>query len=90
MQEYHNFINGKFVPSSGKIRIEVTNPSTGQAICTVPESSEADLELALQCLTAERAARSPDALHDLLRRLSDLSADGWPPASPSRPPPGSG
>ena len=35
----------------------------------------ADLELALQALVPERAARSVDALHDLLRRLGDLTAD---------------
>ena len=35
----------------------------------------ADLELALQALIPERAARSVDALHDLLRRLGDLSAE---------------
>src|SRR5205814_3746194 len=33
----------------------------------------ADLELALQALSDERQATSPDALHDLLRRLGDLS-----------------
>ncbi len=35
----------------------------------------ADLELALQALVPERAARTVDALHDLLRRLGDLSAE---------------
>ncbi|HEX7592176.1 MAG TPA: helicase-related protein [Candidatus Limnocylindrales bacterium] len=35
----------------------------------------ADLELALQSLVPERAAQSPDVLHDMLRRLGDLSAD---------------
>jgi ATP-dependent Lhr-like helicase len=35
----------------------------------------ADLELALQALVPERAARSVDALHDLLRRLGDLSVE---------------
>lgn len=55
MQDYHNFINGKFVPSGGKTRIEVTNPSTGQPICTVPESSDADLDMALAA--AEAAQR---------------------------------
>ena len=35
----------------------------------------ADLELVLQALVPERAARSVDALHDLLRRLGDLTAD---------------
>ena len=33
-----------------------------------------DLELELQCLTTTRQARSADALHDLLRRLGDLSS----------------
>jgi ATP-dependent Lhr-like helicase len=35
----------------------------------------ADLELALQALSPERAARTVDQLHDLLRRLGDLSVD---------------
>ncbi|HMJ80582.1 MAG TPA: DEAD/DEAH box helicase [Candidatus Dormibacteraeota bacterium] len=33
----------------------------------------ADLELELQCLTEERAAGSVDQVHDLLRRLGDLT-----------------
>jgi ATP-dependent helicase Lhr and Lhr-like helicase len=33
----------------------------------------ADLELVLQCLVPERAARTVDHLHDMLRRLGDLS-----------------
>ena len=35
----------------------------------------ADLELSLQALVEERHADSPDHVHDLLRRLGDLSAD---------------
>jgi ATP-dependent Lhr-like helicase len=35
----------------------------------------ADLELSLQALTDDRLASSVDQLHDLLRRLGDLSAD---------------
>ncbi|HXG26400.1 MAG TPA: DEAD/DEAH box helicase, partial [Candidatus Binatia bacterium] len=35
----------------------------------------ADLELSLQGLTEERQANSADHLHDLLRRIGDLSAD---------------
>jgi ATP-dependent Lhr-like helicase len=35
----------------------------------------ADLELALQALVPERAARTVDQLHDLLRRLGDLTAE---------------
>jgi lactaldehyde dehydrogenase/glycolaldehyde dehydrogenase len=55
VQDYQNFINGKFAASSGKDRIAVTNPSTGQPICTVPESSEADVDAALSA--AEAAQR---------------------------------
>ena len=35
----------------------------------------ADLELSLQALVDERHAKDPDQVHDLLRRLGDLSAD---------------
>ena len=35
----------------------------------------ADLELELQCLTDGRRARSADELHDVLRRVGDLSLD---------------
>ncbi|MGH2463487.1 MAG: Lhr family helicase, partial [Candidatus Limnocylindria bacterium] len=35
----------------------------------------ADLELSLQALTDERQAKNADGLHDLLRRLGDLSTD---------------
>jgi len=53
MKNYDNFINGRFVPGSGGDRITVTNPSTGQEICTVPESRPADVEEAISA--AERA-----------------------------------
>src|SRR5690606_23599057 len=35
----------------------------------------AGLELELQCLTEDRRARDADEVHDLLRRLGDLSLD---------------
>jgi ATP-dependent helicase Lhr and Lhr-like helicase len=35
----------------------------------------ADIELELQALTDERAARTPDHVHDLLRRLGDLATE---------------
>lgn len=53
---YDNFINGKFVPSSSANRIEVKNPSTGQLICTVPDSSSADVDSALAAAVAAQAA----------------------------------
>ena len=52
MRNYHNFIDGQFVPSTGAGRIEVTNPSTGQTICTVPDSSQADVDAAISAAEA--------------------------------------
>ncbi|MBI4164173.1 MAG: aldehyde dehydrogenase [Acidobacteria bacterium] len=56
MPDYNNFINGKFVPSSGKDRIEVMNPSTGKPICTVPESTPTDVETAVAAAEATQRA----------------------------------
>jgi len=56
MPDYQNFINGEFVPSSGTARIEVRNPATGQAICTVPDSTAEDVDAALS--SAEAAQKS--------------------------------
>lgn len=53
MKHLENFIGGKFSPSGTEDRIEVTNPSTGDPICTVPESSDFDVDAALS------AAASP-------------------------------
>src|ERR1039458_8856021 len=47
MRNYENFINGKFTPSTGTERITCINPSTGEAICTVPESTANDVEAAV-------------------------------------------
>ncbi len=41
----------------------------------IDPSALADLELALQCLVPERAAKNADQLHDMLRRLGDLSEE---------------
>src|SRR5438445_11836396 len=58
---FDDFINGKFVPSGSKDRIEVVNPSTDQMICTVPDSDESDMDSALSAATlAQREwARRP-------------------------------
>jgi lactaldehyde dehydrogenase/glycolaldehyde dehydrogenase len=71
MQNYDNFINGKFVPSSGTNRIEVTNPSTGQIICTVPDSSLADVDAAI---SAAEAAQSGWAKRPAIERAKALRA----------------
>jgi lactaldehyde dehydrogenase/glycolaldehyde dehydrogenase len=56
MQHYQNFIGGRFVASTSRARVDVTNPSTGQLICTVPDSSEADLDAALVAAEAAQPA----------------------------------
>jgi lactaldehyde dehydrogenase/glycolaldehyde dehydrogenase len=47
MTDYRNFINGQFVASSGSDRISVSNPSTGAVICSVPDSTQRDVDAAL-------------------------------------------
>ena len=61
MHNYDNFIDGRFVPSSATDRITCINPSTGAAICTVPDSSPADVEMALAAAESaqKRWARLP-------------------------------
>ena len=71
MVHYHNFINGKFVPSSGTDRIEVTNPSTGQTICTVPDSNRADTDAAI---SAAEAAQSGWGKRPAIERAKALRA----------------
>jgi len=47
MPDFQNFIDGTFVPSTGKGRIEDRNPATGDLICTVPDSTTDDVESAV-------------------------------------------
>ena len=52
MKDFDNFINGKFVPSPGLQRIEAKNPSTGETICTVPNSGPGDVSEAIKAAAA--------------------------------------
>jgi lactaldehyde dehydrogenase/glycolaldehyde dehydrogenase len=71
MQDYQNFVNGRFVPSTSDNRIEVTNPSTGEAICSVPDSSQADVEAAV---AAAEAAQREWAKRPAIERARTLRA----------------
>jgi len=71
MRNYRNFINGKFVASSGTNRIEATNPSTGQTICSVPDSSQADVDAAV---AAAEAAQSGWGKRPAIERAKALRA----------------
>jgi len=44
MNECRNFITGQFVASSGSHRISVTSLSTGAGICSVPDSTQPDVD----------------------------------------------
>jgi len=71
MPDYMNYINGQFVTAAGAGRIIVSNPSTGQAICTVPDSSEADVDAAI---TAAEAAQKDWAKRPAIQRANALHA----------------
>ncbi|HUK14933.1 MAG TPA: aldehyde dehydrogenase [Bryobacteraceae bacterium] len=71
MQNYDNFIDGKFKPSSGQDRITVFNPSTGEPICTVPDSSVADVNEAVE---AAEAAQKDWAKRPAIQRAKALRA----------------
>ena len=59
--DFDNFINGRFVASKGADRIVVTNPANGKVICSVPESTQQDVDAALEAATASQRewARRP-------------------------------
>ena len=61
MLDYANFVNGGFVPSRAAGSIRVTNPSSGAAICSVPDSDADDVADAVAAAqTAQPAwARRP-------------------------------
>ena len=52
MKKFQNYINGKFVASSADNWIEVKNPSTGELICSVPESTQQDVDQAIAAAEA--------------------------------------
>ena len=69
MQNYDNFIDGRFVASNSTERITCINPSTGAAICTVPDSTAADIESAV---AAAEAAQKAWARRPAIQRAAAL------------------
>ena len=75
MKTYQNFINGDFARSEGDGGLEVTNPSTGEIVSRVPESTEEDLARALEAAETaqvEWAKRPPIERANALREVSKL------------------
>jgi lactaldehyde dehydrogenase/glycolaldehyde dehydrogenase len=69
MLAHDNFVNGRFVPSTGTDRIACINPSTGETICTVPDSGAGDVEIAVE---AAQAAQKEWARRPAIERAAAL------------------
>lgn len=72
MREYHNFINGESVTSRTDQRVQVTNPSTGEIIATVPETGAEEVGSAIAAAAFAQpgwaklpAVRRAQYLHDI-------------------------
>jgi lactaldehyde dehydrogenase/glycolaldehyde dehydrogenase len=74
MHNYNNFINGIFKPSSGSDRITVINPSNGQPICTVPDSTAADVNEAVEAAEAAQKAWARRPAIERAKALRTLAA----------------
>jgi lactaldehyde dehydrogenase/glycolaldehyde dehydrogenase len=74
MQNFDNFINGKFVPASGKDRITVANPSTGQAICKVPNSTADDVNHAVEAAEAAQREWAKRPANERAKALRAIAA----------------
>jgi lactaldehyde dehydrogenase/glycolaldehyde dehydrogenase len=74
MPDFENYIDGRFVPSSGKNRIEVKNPSTGATICTVPDSTESDVQAAIAAATAAQSEWSKRPAIERAKALRAIAA----------------
>ena len=75
MKHFDNFIHGKFVPSHGAEQIEVKNPSTGELICTVPNSSQLDVDEAIQSALIAQASWEKQPAAHRATLLKDLAAN---------------
>jgi lactaldehyde dehydrogenase/glycolaldehyde dehydrogenase len=71
VRDYDNFVNGRFISSESQDRITVVNPSDGQAICTVPDSTAGDVE---EALAAAAAAQRDWAKRPAIQRAQALRA----------------
>jgi lactaldehyde dehydrogenase/glycolaldehyde dehydrogenase len=74
MRDYDNFINGRFMPSNASERITVVNPSTGAKICTVPDSTQADVDAAVDAATSAQKEWAKRAAVERARALRGIAA----------------
>jgi lactaldehyde dehydrogenase/glycolaldehyde dehydrogenase len=70
MRDFNNFVNGHFISTDDASRITVTNPSTGKEICSVPDSREVHVSLAINAAKAAQPlwAKEPAIVRGKLLR----------------------
>src|ERR1035441_3089578 len=54
LQEFKNFVNGEFTPTTEGRASDIIDPSTGEAYALAPVSGPADVDAALKCAEAAR------------------------------------
>lgn len=74
MKNFDNFIDGKFVAAKSGRRITVKNPSTGAEICTVPDSSEEDVNAAVAAAEASQRAWEKEPAADRAKVLRAIAS----------------
>lgn len=74
LEELQNYVAGGFAPVSGGDLIDVVNPADGAVVARFRDSSDGDVDAAVQVAAAafpEWRAKSPRERADLLRRVGD-------------------
>jgi len=74
MNDFGNYIHGRFVPSNGGERIEVKNPATGGVICTIPDSTPQDVDAAIASADAAQRSWEKEPAASRARLLKALAA----------------
>jgi lactaldehyde dehydrogenase/glycolaldehyde dehydrogenase len=74
MRNCENYVNGRFTSPTGVERIRDTNPSTGELICTVPDSTEADVNAAIAAAKRAQPRWSSLPAVERARKLNTIAA----------------
>jgi lactaldehyde dehydrogenase/glycolaldehyde dehydrogenase len=74
MKKYQNYINGDFTASSADRWVEVKNPSTGELICAVPDSTQQDVDRAIAAAEAAQKSWEKEPAANRAKLLRTLAA----------------
>src|SRR5690349_17517577 len=80
LKECHIFLNGRYVESACKHRIDVNNPATGELLTTVADSTAEDVNAAVRAARESFEKKSwrgmvPSKRERILWRAGDLIAE---------------